>query len=65
MQDNKSVKEYLSRVVTIVNLMKAIGYKLSKDEVMGKVLRSLSSNGTLWLYSSNNLKRLLRCHSMS
>lgn len=33
----------MSRVITIVNQIKSIGYNLSEDEVVGKVLRSLSS----------------------
>ncbi|XP_039143213.1 uncharacterized protein LOC120280436 [Dioscorea cayenensis subsp. rotundata] len=43
MQEGELIKEYLSRVVTIVNQIKAIGHKLTEEEVVGKVLRSLSS----------------------
>lgn len=43
MLKNESVKEYLSRVVTIVNQIKTINHNLLEEEVEGKVLRSLSS----------------------
>lgn len=42
MEDNDSVQNYLSRVVTIVNQVKGLGHKLIESEVVSKVLRSLT-----------------------
>ncbi|XP_039119388.1 uncharacterized protein LOC120255681 [Dioscorea cayenensis subsp. rotundata] len=42
MEDSESIQAYLSRVVVIVNQVKALGHKLSEAEVVSKVLRSLA-----------------------
>lgn len=42
MQDSESIQCYCSRVITIVNYIQRLGYKLSEDEVVSKVLRSLA-----------------------
>lgn len=42
MGDEEGVQGYISRVITITNQIKALGYKLKKPEVVSKVLRSLA-----------------------
>lgn len=42
MGDDESIQSYLLRVVTIVNQVKGLGHKLTKSEVVYKVLRSLA-----------------------
>lgn len=41
MDDSESIQDYCSRVVSIVNQIRGLGYKLGEEEVMAKVLRSL------------------------
>ncbi|XP_039140537.1 uncharacterized protein LOC120277761 [Dioscorea cayenensis subsp. rotundata] len=41
MEENESIQDYCSRVVFIVNQIRGLGYKLSEEEVVAKVLRSL------------------------
>lgn len=41
MKDSESMQDYCSRVVFIVNQIRGLRYKLSEEEVVAKVLRSL------------------------
>ncbi|XP_039119130.1 uncharacterized protein LOC120255359 [Dioscorea cayenensis subsp. rotundata] len=41
-RDDEGVQEYISRVVTITNQIKALGHKLKEPEVVSKILRSLA-----------------------
>lgn len=41
MDDSKCIQDYCSRIVSIVNQIHGLGYKLSEEEVVAKVLRSL------------------------
>ena len=43
MKDNEKVSEYISRVILITNEMKACGETLSKQVIIEKILRSLTS----------------------
>lgn len=43
MQDSEGIQSYLSRVMTIVNQIKGLGYNITKEEVVAKILRSLAS----------------------
>lgn len=42
MDDGESIQDYCSRVVTIVNQIHGLSYKLGEEEVVAKVLRSLA-----------------------
>ncbi|XP_039146806.1 uncharacterized protein LOC120284048 [Dioscorea cayenensis subsp. rotundata] len=42
MGDEDGVQGYISRVITITNLIRALGHKLKEPEVVSKVLRSLA-----------------------
>lgn len=42
MGDDEGVQEYISRVVTITNKVKALGHKLKAPEIVSKVLQSLA-----------------------
>lgn len=42
MEDTEGVQAYVSRVITAVNQIWALGHKLAKPEVVSKVLRSLA-----------------------
>ncbi|XP_039142441.1 uncharacterized protein LOC120279577 [Dioscorea cayenensis subsp. rotundata] len=43
MRDDEGVQEYISRVVTVTNQIKALCYKLKEPEKVSKVFRSLAS----------------------
>lgn len=43
MGDDEAIQEYISRAITIVNQVKALGHKLAESEVVSKVLQSLVS----------------------
>lgn len=42
MEESENVQQYITRVVSIVNQIKGLGYTLSDEEVVSKVLRSLT-----------------------
>lgn len=42
MKDHESIQEYISRVFISVNQIKGLGYKLSEEEVVVKVMTSLA-----------------------
>lgn len=41
MDNCESIQDYCLRVVSIVNQIRGLGYKLGKDDVVSRVLRSL------------------------
>lgn len=47
MNSSESMQDYLSRVVAIINQMKAYGDKISNETVVSKVLRSLNKRLTM------------------
>ncbi|XP_039127023.1 uncharacterized protein LOC120263212 [Dioscorea cayenensis subsp. rotundata] len=42
MGDDEAVQDYISRVISVVNQVKALGHKLKESDVVSKVLRSLA-----------------------
>ncbi|XP_039144812.1 uncharacterized protein LOC120282128 [Dioscorea cayenensis subsp. rotundata] len=42
MKDTENIQEYITRVVTIVNQIKGLGFEITEEEVVSKILRSLT-----------------------
>lgn len=42
MKESKNVQEYINRVVTLVNQIKGLGFEIKEEEVVSKILRSVS-----------------------
>lgn len=42
MKDTENIQEYITRVITIVNQIKGLGFKITEEELVSKILRSLA-----------------------
>lgn len=42
MKESEDIQEYIKRVITIVNQSKSLGYQISNEDVVSKILRSLT-----------------------
>lgn len=40
--DTENIQEYITRVITIVNQIKGLGFKITEEELVSKILRSLA-----------------------
>jgi hypothetical protein len=43
MEDDQRISDYISKLLSVVNQMKACGEEVSDQQVVGKIMRSLTS----------------------
>lgn len=64
-QNFETIQDYCSRVVSIVNQIRGLGYKLSAEEVVAKVFRSLHPKFDFVAVAIEEMKDIQHSHWMS